>query len=491
MLKNLSLRVSLLLSYLFLLLMTLIVLLGAVVVLFSSVQAPPQPTYEQLIAILPGIQDNYNERGGFFQLDEFASERDVRALVVRRVPNNPQPFVFYDTADVYQRGDPLPMVRENPRFVSERVERFVRDRRVVVGRFQNPDNEEWLFAGITVTTGRTRSSEFSLLLAEPRPTASLQSVLNSLSNALLPPLVQAMTVGGVMALVLAFFISRNIAKPLQALSEGASSVARGDYDVQVPETGPQEVQSVAQAFNYMSQEVRNTQQAQRDFMANVSHDLKTPLTSIQGYSQAIMDGVAPDPAEVAGIIHDEAARMNRMVIQLTDLARLQAGRLSMKMSALTINDITEAIVQRLSVVAENKQIQLQIDTQPLPAVTGDGDRLVQVMTNLVSNAIKYTDPGGSVQVQTRSSGGGVEIQVRDTGIGIPQDEIDRIFERFYQVDKARGPSRGTGLGLAITQEIIEAHGGTIQVDSPGTGQGTTFTVWLPAADASTLISRRG
>jgi signal transduction histidine kinase len=490
MLKNLSLRTSLLLSYLFLLLMTLIVLLGAMVVLFSSVQAPPQPTYEQLIAILPGVQDDYNQRGGLVQLDSFARERDVRALVVRRVPNNAQSLVVYDTAGIYQRGDRIPMARDNPRFVSERVERFSRERRVVVGRFQDPDKQEWLFAGISVTANRPLADELSLLLAEPRPTASLQSVLNSLSNALLPPLVQAMTVGGVMALVLAFFISRNIAKPLQALSEGASAVARGDYDVRVPETGPQEVQSVAGAFNYMSEEVRNTQQAQRDFMANVSHDLKTPLTSIQGYSQAIMDGVAPDPADVAGIIHDEAARMNRMVIQLTDLARLQAGRLSMKMTALDMNNIAEAIVQRLSVVADSKQIQLHIKTQPLPTITGDGDRLAQVMTNLVSNAIKYTDPGGHVYVETQRRHDGVEIRVRDTGMGISQKELDRIFERFYQVDKARGPSRGTGLGLAITQEIVEAHGGTIQVDSPGTGQGTTFTIWLPAADASTLVSVR-
>jgi signal transduction histidine kinase len=179
-----------------------------------------------------------------------------------------------------------------------------------------------------------------------------------------------------------------------------------------------------------------------------------------------------------------------MVIQLTDLARLQAGRLSMKMTELHLNDIAQAIQQRLSVVADEKDITLHLDTRPLPAVTGDGDRLAQVMTNLVSNAIKYTDPGGDVWITTRCPDAGVELSVRDNGIGIPPDELSRVFERFYQVDKARGPARGTGLGLAITQEIIEAHGGTIHVDSPGTDQGTTFTIRLPAAGATTLISNR-
>jgi signal transduction histidine kinase len=208
------------------------------------------------------------------------------------------------------------------------------------------------------------------------------------------------------------------------------------------------------------------------------------LTSIQGYSQAIMDGTAKDPKQAAAVIHDEAGRLNRMVIELTDLERLQAGRLSMRTSAVDMSQIAQAIGQRLHVVAEKKDIELQIDAPSMPEIAGDGDRLAQVMMNLISNAIKYTPARGHVWVSTRINGGGVEVVVRDDGIGIPRNDLPRIFERFYQVDKTRGPRRGTGLGLAITHEIVQAHGGRINAHSDGPGQGTMFTVWLPSPEVA-------
>jgi two-component system sensor histidine kinase ResE len=258
----------------------------------------------------------------------------------------------------------------------------------------------------------------------------------------------------------------------------------------VPETGPKEMRSVAASFNRMSAEVRAAQQSQREFLANVSHDLKTPLTLIQGYSQAIIDGAASDPTDAAETIHDEAARLNRMVTELTDLARLQAGRLSMKMRPLELHAIVEAIAYRLGVVARQKNIRLNVDSSPLPLVAGDGDRMVQVLTNLIGNAIKYTPEGGQVWVTTQVNDDGVEVIVRDTGIGIPLQDLPHIFDRFYQVDKSRGPQRGTGLGLAITREIVEAHGGIIDITSPGMGKGTTVTVWLPSSQLNTVAMPR-
>jgi signal transduction histidine kinase len=240
----------------------------------------------------------------------------------------------------------------------------------------------------------------------------------------------------------------------------------------------------------MTGQVRANQLSQREFVANVSHDLKTPLTSIQGYSQAIMDGTAKEPAQAAKIIHDEAERLNRMVTELTDLARLQAGRLSMKMQPLDISDIVSAIAQRLWVVAERENIKLHIQNHPVPTIGGDGDRLVQVFTNLLSNAIKYTREGGEVWIETDVRDGGVEVVIKDNGIGIPPEDLPRIFERFYQVDKSRGPRRGTGLGLAIAQEIVHAHGGEIEIHSEGRNKGTTVTVWLPAAHMSTIVRRK-
>src|SRR5262249_26168006 len=149
-------------------------------------------------------------------------------------------------------------------------------------------------------------------------------------------------------------ISRTIVKPLQAVARAATDAAQGTYSLKAPISGPKEVRAVAEAFNYMAAQVQATQQAQQDFLANVSHDLKTPLTSIQGYSQAIMDGAASDPVEAAKIIYEEAGRLNRMVVELTDLARLQAGRLSMRTTAVDVAQIAEVVAQRLAIVAKEK-----------------------------------------------------------------------------------------------------------------------------------------
>jgi signal transduction histidine kinase len=240
------------------------------------------------------------------------------------------------------------------------------------------------------------------------------------------------------------------------------------------------VRDVAEAFNQMSATIQAEQQTQQDFLANVSHDLKTPLTSIQGYSQAIIDGATGDPVEAARIIHEEAERMNRMVVELTDLARLQSGRLTIQSVPIDLGRVAAAVGQRLAIVAREKGVSLTVDAPSMPEINGDGDRLVQVLTNLISNAIQFTPAGGSVSVKAQVRDGGVEVVVQDTGIGIPPDELPRIFERFYQVDKARGPRRGTGLGLAIVQEIVQLHGGSISAASAGENRGSTFTVWLPA-----------
>ena len=494
-----SLRSRLLLSYLVLLTVALGVIALALLVFIGNRPGPAEPTYERLAALTQGLNllDTIADfprdaQLGFIQeqipelLDVFARTRDVRTMQIRLRPGGPT--VLYDSAGHFAPGQPIRLLVES--YDNERLERALGGGgEQFFGGFSDPGGSEWLFGGIIFRQARSfveraveRAKGDNLwILAEPRPTVSLQHTLAAFSNSLVPPLVQAGVVGIAFAILLAALISRTIAKPLQRVARAATDIARGNYAVQVPESGPPELRSLAESFNRMTAEVMASNNAQRDFLGNVSHDLKTPLTSIQGYSQAIVDGAADDPEAAAQIIYEEASRLNRMVVELTDLARLESGRLSLTNARIELAPLVEAVAQSLQLLAEKKGIALETKSADLPLVVGDGDRLAQVFMNLVGNALKFTETGGEVRVEMREQRGGALVAIHDSGIGIPFAEQGRIFERFYQVDKARGPQRGTGLGLAIAQEIVEAHGGTITVSSRGKDRGAVFRVWLPGA----------
>ncbi|MCB0030877.1 MAG: PAS domain-containing sensor histidine kinase, partial [Anaerolineales bacterium] len=241
------------------------------------------------------------------------------------------------------------------------------------------------------------------------------------------------------------------------------------------------------SFNRMSSQVQTTQQSQRDFVANVSHDLKTPLTAIRGWSQAMLDGMVSEPAEqqrAATIINTEAERMQRLVNQLLDLARIESGQLQLANEPIDLAELLGQVHHNLLMRAEEKALYFDLDMEPVPTIWGDHDRLMQVFTNLADNAIKHTPAGGRVQLQLRATpDGDLLAAVRDNGSGIESTELSRIFERFYQVDKARsrpqGAGRSAGLGLAIVRELVEAHGGTITARSRP-GAGSEFEVRLPS-----------
>lgn len=478
-----SLRTRLFASYLFMLVVSLGVICISLIVFLS--RQPEPPNYEVLFRTAQNLNVDQIQRifsprpmrmaQNHAYLQTFAEDHEVRVLLLNlrdrtlRFDTDSAPLTPQHSVDL--RFDNSYSIN-NSRLVS----RFTNPVSVIVGSFWDASGQEWLFVGI-----ETPRSDQALLLADTRSQRSLRTALAQFGNSLGGPLLQSAVIGLLTAFVLAALISGTIARPLRRVASAAQKIAQGDYQQVIEVTGPLEVRSVAETFNQMSHEVQSTQQAQRDFMANVSHDLKTPLTSIQGYSQAIMDGTVKDPAHAANIIYDEAGRLGRMVADLTDLARLQAGGIEMQIAQIDLGQIVEAITQRLQVVAAKKGIKMSLQLDPLPPIQGDGDRLAQVLTNLISNAINYTPINGKVFIEAQRADGGVQFRVRDTGIGIPPDEISRIFERFYQVDKSRGPKRGTGLGLAIVKEIIQAHGGRITVTSPGENLGSTFSVWLPLA----------
>lgn len=331
-----------------------------------------------------------------------------------------------------------------------------------------------------------------LLVAAPRPKMAGLAVLR---DELFTPFFQGGLIALLLSLLAAFLISRWVADPLQEMLAAARRMP-SDEAKPVEARGPREVQEVMRAFNAMMARVQSSRQSQREFVANVSHELKTPLTSVQGFAQAILDGTADTPEErrrAAEVIYNEAGRMHRMVLDLLDLARLEAGTADLRMAAVDMTALLNGIVEKFAPLAEKAGIRLEVQAGGLPRMTGDGDRLAQVFTNLVDNALKFTPRGGAVTLQARLAEGQMECLVSDTGKGIPPQALPHVFDRFYQADasRARSDRGGAGLGLAIAREIIEAHGGRISVRSQ-VGQGTLFTVRLPLAqpDTSTLTARR-
>jgi two-component system sensor histidine kinase ResE len=231
-------------------------------------------------------------------------------------------------------------------------------------------------------------------------------------------------------------------------------------------------------------EERRLDKLRKDFIANVSHELRTPISMLQGYSEAIVDDIAEteeEKKEIARIIYDESLRMGRLVNDLLDLARMEAGHITLHEQSVTIMPFTERVASKFAGVAKEKKISIQFESEVEREreLSIDPDKIEQVLTNLIDNAIRHTPGGGEVTVSLNRNTQGYLFFVQDTGSGIPEEDLPFVFERFYKADKARTRGKaGTGLGLAIARNIVEAHGGHIQVQSK-LDQGTTFTFFLP------------
>lgn len=318
-----------------------------------------------------------------------------------------------------------------------------------------------------------------LVVAAPRPRFS---IVNLFTDDFLPLIIQSGLIALALSLAAAFFFARWIADPLQKVILAARAMPSAEIKP-VESQGPHEVRELTQAFNSMVTRVQSSQKSQRDFVANVSHELKTPLTSIQGFAQALLDGTADDPQarqQAAQVIYDESARMHRMVLDLLDLAKLDTGTADITMSPVNLSALLNAVREKFTPQSQRAGVEIFVEAASLPTLSADGDRLAQVFTNLVDNALKFTPSGGRILLKAAAADGGVLVSVADTGAGIPDEAQAHIFDRFYQADPARkgGTKHGAGLGLAIAHEIVQAHGGRIGVRSR-LGEGTTFEVFLP------------
>ena len=335
-------------------------------------------------------------------------------------------------------------------------------------------------------------SQHYLMVSAPRPSLTLREILRA---GYFSPFLQAALVALVLGIILSLILGQWISGPLHHMADSARKMAEGKYDP-IRASGPSETRQLAEALNEMAHRVQVSQQSQRDFIANISHELKTPLTSIQGFAQAILDGAAQTPEalqQAASVIFTEAGRMHRLVLDLLALARLEGGTADLQRAPVNLSVLLENVVDKFKLQSEQSQVKLELSLAPLSTIVGDGDRLAQVFTNLVDNALKFTPTGGQVSVSAALVDGNAVIRVKDTGVGIAPEDQQRIFERFYQVDKSRqgGGRRGVGLGLAIACQIVNAHGGRLWVES-AVGRGSTFSVSLPIVrpDDKTLSTRR-
>ena len=323
------------------------------------------------------------------------------------------------------------------------------------------------------------SNNFFLVTSTLRPEISISSVFQ---DELMTPLIRAGIVALVLSFILGWFIARWITGPLQKIAISAGQIAEGNY-VKVPIEGPLEVRQLGGVINEMVTKVQDSMQSQKDFVANVSHEFKTPLTSIQGFAQALFDGAIEKKADkqrAAEIILGETERLNYLVNDLLTLAKLDAGTIVMEKSQVDLNQLIRNILEKLQFQINLAELNIEKKlTEPM-VVPMDAERVSQVLNNLIDNAINFSPKGGSIMISTYLEGIYSIFSVTDSGPGISAEDQTRIFERFYQTDKSRkrGLGRGVGLGLAIARQIVFAHGGSIHVMSR-MNQGSTFMVKLP------------
>jgi signal transduction histidine kinase len=345
----------------------------------------------------------------------------------------------------------------------------------IAKNFKDSNNVAWFYVAHSLSNG-----QYDLMVMAPRPRLALRAILR---DDIISPFIRAGLVALVFAFLIGLIMAAWISNPLREMTQATRGLVKGSYSP-MPVKGPKEVKQLAGAFNEMIDRVQESQQSQRDFLANVTHELKTPLTSIQGFAQAIMDGTVSAPEalhQAASIIYNEGDRMHRMVIDLLSLARLEAGTASLSRDPVDLDQLLHNIAARFAIQAQQANVTIQENLARAPMCTGDADRLSQVFTNLVDNAIKFTPSGGVVSLSLDTKNGSAQVRVSDTGPGIAPEDQKRIFERFYQADRSRRSGGGSGLGLAIARQIVLAHGGQIWVDST-LGKGSTFTVTLPLAD---------
>ncbi len=296
----------------------------------------------------------------------------------------------------------------------------------------------------------------------------------------------------VVGLVLTAYTAMRITRPLTELANASRKLAAGDMSVKVRVYADDEIGEVSRAFNGMVDALRDTEEQRKGFVANVSHELKSPITSIAGYLQGMLDGIIPqeEHKHYMQVVYDETQRLTRLIRDLLDLSRIESGAIPLNPVDFNLNELMRRVLIKYEGRIDEKNMEVEAEFADEPCmVHADMDRIEQVVSNLVDNAIKFCGQYGKLTLETRVEGKTCRVMVADDGAGIDEKDLPHVFERFYTVDKAHTSGKGTGLGLSIVKQILIQHGHDISVSS-ASGEGTTFTFALDVAEKRAALPRK-
>ena len=342
-----------------------------------------------------------------------------------------------------------------------------------------------LSIGSTVDRHMMRMGPFIVEMIDgPRGIGIGENFRMAMNDALVYAALAAFAAGGIASLLL----SRRLMAPVKSMMQASQRIAEGDYSKRVPissglsASNQDELDQLAHSFNSMAEKLEQIELMRRQLIADVSHELRTPLTAIKGSMEGLIDGVLPADHNTYESVYREADRLQRLVEDLQELSRVESGGIKLALKPISINSLIKNALQRMRPAFDEKKVKLESEIQDkLPRVKADEDRLLQVIINLLSNALQFTTSKGRVKVSADKNKNDLIVSIADNGIGIKPQDLEHIFERFYRADKSRSRQEGggSGIGLTIAQSLVHAHAGRIWVESEGEGKGSIFYFSLP------------
>ncbi|HRO93989.1 HAMP domain-containing sensor histidine kinase [Citricoccus sp.] len=345
---------------------------------------------------------------------------------------------------------------------------------------------------VVMVAGPPIFHEHLVMAGRSEGSAELTHAEQAYREANLIVLAVALSTALVCALLVSAWCSRRIRHPLDRLSAAAQAMAGGRYDTRVPAMGAgTEVEDLAGSFNTMAARLQRTEDTRRRMLSDLAHELRTPVSVLSVYHEALQDGVSRWDEPTGELMGDQLARLTRLVEDINDVSRAEEGRIELDRTTEPVAGLLHAAAEAHREAYTAKGVVLSLDADPGLAVDVDRQRMGQVLGNLLTNALRHTPPGGQVSLEARQGPSGIRLRVIDTGEGISPEHLPHIFERFYRGDTARDRDHGgSGVGLAISRALVQAHGGTLTATSAGPGTGATFTIDLPSDQSARSSSAK-